>query len=81
MELMDTTLCQVIHIDLDHERISYPLYQMLCGIKHLHSARIIHRGLKPSNIVVGSDCILKIFGFWFSENFIYDDSLCCYQIL
>lgn len=43
MELMDANLCQVIQMDLDHERMSYLLYQMLCGIKHLHSADIIHR--------------------------------------
>ena len=43
MELMDANLCQVIQMELDHERISYLLYQMLCGIKHLHSAGIIHR--------------------------------------
>uniref|UniRef100_A0A8D2B215 Stress-activated protein kinase JNK n=1 Tax=Sciurus vulgaris TaxID=55149 RepID=A0A8D2B215_SCIVU len=60
MELMDANLCQVIHMELDHERMSYLLYQMLCGIKHLHSAGIIHRDLKPSNIVVKSDCTLKI---------------------
>lgn len=43
MELMDANLCQVIQMELDHERMSYLLYQMLCGIKHLHSAGIIHR--------------------------------------
>lgn len=43
MELMDANLCQVIQMELDHERISYLLYQMLCGIKHLHAAGIIHR--------------------------------------
>ena len=43
MELMDASLVQVVQMDLDHERISYLLYQMLCGIKHLHSAGIIHR--------------------------------------
>ncbi|CAG0884161.1 unnamed protein product [Darwinula stevensoni] len=63
MELMDANLCQVIQMDLDHDRISYLLYQMLCGIKHLHSAGIIHRDLKPSNIVVKSDCSLKILDF------------------
>ncbi len=33
MELMDASLCQVVQMDLDHERLSYLLYQMLCGIK------------------------------------------------
>lgn len=51
MELMDANLCQVIQMDLDHDRMSYLLYQMLCGIKHLHSAGIIHRvSLKLINI-------------------------------
>ena len=43
MELMDANLCRVIGIELDHDRMSYLLYQLLCGIKHLHSAGIIHR--------------------------------------
>uniref|UniRef100_A0A0K0EPE0 Stress-activated protein kinase JNK n=1 Tax=Strongyloides stercoralis TaxID=6248 RepID=A0A0K0EPE0_STRER len=63
MEKMDATLQQVIQMQLDHERISYLLYQMLCGIKHLHAAGIIHRDLKPSNIVVNKQCILKILDF------------------
>jgi c-Jun N-terminal kinase len=64
MELMDADLCKVIsRVELDHERISYLLYQLLCGIKHLHSAGIIHRDLKPSNIVVDERCALKILDF------------------
>ena len=54
MELMDANLCQVIQMDLDHERMSYLLYQMLCGIKHLHSAGIIHR--------------VRTYTIWFQRN-------------
>lgn len=43
MELMDANLCSVIGIELDHDRYSFLLYQLLCGVKHLHSAGIIHR--------------------------------------
>uniref|UniRef100_A0A674PKZ4 Stress-activated protein kinase JNK n=1 Tax=Takifugu rubripes TaxID=31033 RepID=A0A674PKZ4_TAKRU len=60
MELMDANLCQVIHMDLDHERMSYLLYQILCGIRHLSATA---HDLKPSNIVVKSDCTLKILDF------------------
>lgn len=68
MELMDANLCQVIQMDLDHERLSFLLYQMLCGINHLHKAGIIHRDLKPSNIVVNYQCQLKILDFGLARN-------------
>jgi len=43
MELMEANLCQVVNLELDHERLSYLLYQLLCGVRHLHAAGIIHR--------------------------------------
>lgn len=30
---MDASLVQVIQMELDHERLSYLMYQMLCGVK------------------------------------------------
>ena len=44
MDFMDITLDKVLKINiLDHSKISYLLYQLLCGVKHLHSTGIIHR--------------------------------------
>lgn len=68
MEHMDANLCQVIQMELDHERMSFLLYQILCGINHLHKAGIIHRDLKPSNIVVNLKCELKILDFGLARN-------------
>ncbi|KAI6192935.1 Stress-activated protein kinase JNK [Aphelenchoides fujianensis] len=68
MEHVDANLCQVIQMELDHERMSFLLYQMLCGINHLHKAGIIHRDLKPSNIVVNFQCQLKILDFGLARN-------------
>lgn len=56
-------LLQVIGMGIDHERLSYLLYQLLCGIRHMHIAGVIHRDLKPANIGVSSDCSLKILDF------------------
>jgi mitogen-activated protein kinase 1/3 len=39
------------------------LYQMLKGLKHLHSSSVIHRDLKPANILLNEDCSLKICDF------------------
>ena len=36
-------------------------YQILRGIKYLHSSNIIHRDLKPDNITVNEDLELRVF--------------------
>ncbi|GAX82696.1 hypothetical protein CEUSTIGMA_g10122.t1 [Chlamydomonas eustigma] len=41
----------------------YFLYQVLRGLKYMHSANILHRDLKPSNLLVNANCDLKICDF------------------
>jgi serine/threonine protein kinase len=36
------------------------LYQMLAGLKYIHSCSVIHRDLKPANILLNEDCSLKV---------------------
>ncbi|XP_029574375.1 mitogen-activated protein kinase 14A [Salmo trutta] len=43
--------------------IVYLFYQLLCGLKYIHSAGIIHRDLKPGNLAVNDNCELKILDF------------------
>ena len=48
---------------LSTEHIKTFLYQMLVGVKYIHSAHCIHRDLKPANILLNEDCSLKICDF------------------
>ncbi|KAJ8369947.1 hypothetical protein SKAU_G00099750 [Synaphobranchus kaupii] len=43
--------------------ITYLFYQILRGLKYIHSAGIIHRDLKPNNLAVNENCELKILDF------------------
>ncbi|GIL65367.1 hypothetical protein Vafri_19022 [Volvox africanus] len=64
-ELLETDLHQVIKAndDLTPEHHQFFLYQMLRGLKYIHSAKVFHRDLKPKNILANSDCKLKICDF------------------
>ncbi|KAF8820716.1 putative cell-cycle-associated protein kinase MAPK [Cardiosporidium cionae] len=39
------------------------LYNLLVGVKYVHSAGIFHRDLKPANCLVNQDCTVKICDF------------------
>lgn len=62
---MESDLHQIIHSAqaLTPEHTRYFLYQLLRGLKYVHSANVIHRDLKPSNLLVNENCELKIGDF------------------
>jgi serine/threonine protein kinase len=64
-ELMETDLHQVIKAndDLTQEHHQFFLYQLLRGLKYVHTANVYHRDLKPKNILANADCKLKICDF------------------
>ncbi|WRX09084.1 Protein kinase domain - like 10 [Theobroma cacao] len=43
--------------------LQYFLYQVLRGLKYVHSANVLHRDLKPSNLLLNANCDLKIGDF------------------
>jgi len=64
-ELMDTDLHQIIRSSqpLSDEHGQFFIYQLLRGLKYIHSANVLHRDLKPSNILLNANCDLRICDF------------------
>lgn len=64
-ELMETDLASILRSNqpLNDEHRHFFLYQILRGMKYVHSAQVIHRDLKPRNLLVNSNCDLKICDF------------------
>jgi p38 MAP kinase len=63
-ELLGTDLHRLLTArPLEKQFIQYFLYQIMRGLKYVHSAGVVHRDLKPSNILVNENCDLKICDF------------------
>lgn len=64
-ELMDTDLHQIIRTrqELTEQHLQFFIYQVLKGLKYVHTANVLHRDLKPANLLLTAKCDLKICDF------------------
>ena len=69
MEKMDSDLQKIIASkqELSDEHYQFILYQILRALYFLHSAGIIHRDFKPSNVLINEDCTVKLCDFGMSR--------------
>jgi Serine/threonine protein kinase len=73
-ELMECDMHQIIRSGqpLTDSHYQSFIYQILCGLKYIHSADVLHRDLKPGNLLVNADCELKICDFGLARGFSED---------
>lgn len=65
-ELMETDMQSLImdgNQELSDDHCQYFLYQILRALKAIHSAGIVHCNLNPSNLLINTNCDLKVSGF------------------
>ncbi|PVU95201.1 hypothetical protein BB561_001978 [Smittium simulii] len=70
-ELMEADLHQIIRSNqqLTDAHHRYFVYQICRGLKYIHSANVLHRDLKPGNLLVNADCALKICDFGLARGY------------
>ncbi|RUS13765.1 kinase-like domain-containing protein, partial [Jimgerdemannia flammicorona] len=68
---MEADLHQIIRSEqpLTDAHFQYFVYQICRGLKYIHSANVLHRDLKPGNLLVNADCELKICDFGLARGF------------
>ncbi|XP_053991016.1 extracellular signal-regulated kinase 2-like isoform X2 [Hylaeus volcanicus] len=63
-DYMDTDLHALIRVNILEEiHKQYIIYQLLKAIKYIHSGELLHRDMKPSNILLNEECLLKVADF------------------
>lgn len=70
-DAMDTDLHQVIRTckRFDESHILFFFYQLIRGLKYIHSAGVVHRDVKPKNLLVTRGCDLRIGDFGMARLF------------
>jgi mitogen-activated protein kinase 1/3 len=69
LPLMDTNLHLVLESEqsLTSEHFQYWMAQLLRGVQHLHASGVLHRDLKPDNLLLDENCDLRICDFGLSR--------------
>jgi mitogen-activated protein kinase 1/3 len=71
MEYIESDLKKLISLGnaskFEKDHLILVIYNILCSLKSIHAANVIHRDLKPGNILIDDECNIKICDFGISR--------------
>lgn len=75
-EYFDYNLEQIMSRNLTFQEIVYFSREILYGIEYIHKSNCVHRDIKPDNILVNTDFLVKIADFGSARDVVLKDSPC-----
>jgi mitogen-activated protein kinase 1/3 len=65
MEYAPSDMSKVLrsHINLHADQIQVIIYNLLCAVRYLQSAKLVHSDINPKNILFYQDCSVKLCSF------------------
>ena len=70
-EFMETDLHAVIRANiLEEVHKQYIMYQAFKALYYMHSAKLVHRDMKPSNLLLNSECLMKVADFGLARSLV-----------
>jgi mitogen-activated protein kinase 15 len=73
-DFMETDLHAVIRANILQDiHKQYIIYQILKALKFMHSGQLLHRDLKPGNVLLDSNCLAKVADFGLARSLSPED--------
>ena len=70
-EYMETDLHATIRANILEEiHKQYIIYQSFKALMYMHSAKLVHRDMKPANLLLNSECLMKVADFGLARSLI-----------
>lgn len=70
MEYVENDLAKLLRdtsVELSEDHVTTITYNLLCALNFLHTAGVMHRDIKPGNILIDDMCQVKLCDFGFAR--------------
>lgn len=74
-----TMLDKIKQDSLTEDHVKIIMYNLLCAVHFMHSAGLMHRDIKPCNLLIDGECSVKLCDFGQSRPYFEEEELKQFQ--